>query len=438
MNNRTQFLREFFGFAEANANYAVLKMIWDSIEDIPESSDIDLLIHKSDRDRFIQFSTKHPSVLQSHVQNKSFISFITLLFVDGTYLEIDLLFRFDRKGFTYLDAEELLRKGVTRKNGISLLKPIYSFEYIMLFYMLNDAAVPEKYREWFGQHSFEQRSEIFGHICGKYQVHLNTLDELYKPASRYKRKIKSFISSLSYNRKSLRFVHSLHYLVDMKSDLTQNKGVIITFSGVDGAGKSTVLENIKKVLHEKYRKKVIVLRHRPSLLPILSAWTKGRKYAELKATTTLPRQGTNTSNISSFLRFCYYYSDYLFGQLYVHLRYTRRGYIVLYDRYYFDFIVDSRRSNISLPKNLLKACYRFVLKPELNIFLYAPADEILRRKKELSISEIEKLTAEYKELFDGFGNKFNQKQYLSLNNLDLKSTLSTVEKHCLAATFSTN
>jgi thymidylate kinase len=370
-----------------------------------------------------------------HVQKKSFIWFITLLFKDDSYLEIDLLHRFDRKGIVYLDAQEVLAKGVRCQNGLKVLTPSYSFEYIMLFYLLNHSAVPEKYREWFAGHTFEQRSEIFAHICHKYKLNLNTLDELYKPASRFKVKINAFISALHPNRKHLRLVQRLRYLTDMTSDLINNKGTIITFSGVDGAGKSTVLDKMRHVLSDKYRKKVVVLRHRPSLLPILSSFKHGKKKAESMAAASLPRQGKNNSSTGSLFRFLYYYSDYVFGQFYINLRYVRRGYTVLYDRYYFDFIVDAQRSNIRLPKSIMKFGYHFVMKPKLNVFLYASPEEILSRKQEMNAKEIVELTGEYKSLFEEFGKNYPDQDYLALNNSDLNTTLTTVEKHCIQATF---
>jgi thymidylate kinase len=434
MSNRTQFLHEFFSFLEPYP-YAVLKMIHASIESLPEASDVDLLVKKEDLTDIETFCRQHPKVKQWHFQKKSFIWFVCLLFEDGTYLEIDLLHRFDRKGIVYIDAEEVLREGVGRQGELKVLTPAYSFEYIILFYLLNHAAVPEKYREWFAGLSFEVRSNIFGHICGKYKINLNTLDELYKPASRHRNKINAFISQLHPNRKYLKPVQRLRYLADMGSDLINNEGTIITFSGVDGAGKSTILENMRRVLHDKYRKKVVVLRHRPSLLPILSAYRHGKKKAESMAAASLPRQGKNTSSTGSLFRFLYYYSDYVFGQFYINLRYVRRGYTVLYDRYYFDFIVDAQRSNIRLPKSIMKFGYHFLMKPKLNVFLYAPSDLILQRKQEMKAEEIEQLTGEYKSLFEEFGKNYPEQEYLALNNIDLKTTLNTVEKHCIKATF---
>lgn len=93
-----------------------------------------------------------------------------------------------------------------------------------------------------------------------------------------------------------------------------NKVELITFSGVDGSGRTTILREFTEVLREKYHLNVIELRHRPSILPILSSIKYGREEAELKTMEVLPRTGSNTSKLSSYIRLFYYLSDYLFGQ----------------------------------------------------------------------------------------------------------------------------
>ena len=50
---------------------------------------------------------------------------------------------------------------------------------------------------------------------------------------------------------------------------------MISVSGVDGAGKSTVLVYLRELLEGKYRRKLILLRHRPCVLPILSSFKHG-------------------------------------------------------------------------------------------------------------------------------------------------------------------
>ena len=109
-----------------------------------------------------------------------------------------------------------------------------------------------------------------------------------------------------------------------------------------------------------------------------------------------------------------------------------RGFTVLYDRYYFDFIADPRRSNIVLNKKLAKFLYRFVYKPKVNIFLSAPAEIIFLRKQELNVNDILMLTSEYKQLFDELALEQTQQHYVSISNIDLKKTMHTVIKECIS------
>ena len=190
-------------------------------------------------------------------------------------------------------------------------------------------------------------------------------------------------------------------------------------------GKVQLLKTLKKY-EGKYRRNVVVLRHRPSVLPILSAFQHGKQKAEQKAAETLPRQGRNKSKLSSFLRFCYYYSDYLLGQFYIKAKYVWRGYVVIYDRYYFDFIVDSKRSNIEIPQSIPKFLYRFVSHPSLNLFLYANPETILKRKKELDVESIDELTSNYKSLFESLNEKGTCEKYLPIENIDKEITLRQI------------
>jgi thymidylate kinase len=167
------------------------------------------------------------------------------------------------------------------------------------------------------------------------------------------------------------------------------------------------------------------LRHRPSVLPILSAWKYGKEAAEQKCVDSLPRKGNNKSQLSSALRFAYYYTDYLLGQLLIYVKYMLRGYVVLYDRYYFDFVVDGKRSNIRISPRFIRQLYRFVYKPQLNVFLYAAPEIILKRKQELSAEDIVQLTDQYKILFDRLGS---QQRYICIENMDKQATIDRIEQ----------
>jgi thymidylate kinase len=221
--------------------------------------------------------------------------------------------------------------------------------------------------------------------------------------------------------------NSFDYLKDIVNDAWNNRGYMITFSGVDGAGKTTIISEVKYQLEANFRKEVVLLRHRPGVLPILSAVKHGSKAkAESIAGTTIPRKGKNQSKISSVLRFGYYYLDYLLGQIYVYVRYVLRGKIVLYDRYYFDFINDAKRSNIEVNRNIATKLYLFVFKPKLNFFLYADAETILKRKQELSASDITELSSNYLSLFKGLSAKSTGSRYVAIKNLHKEVTINRV------------
>ena len=206
----------------------------------------------------------------------------------------------------------------------------------------------------------------------------------------------------------------------------RNKVQIITFSGVDGAGKTTILREFTELLETKYLRSVVELRHRPSILPILSAIKHGKKEAEKKTMEVLPRSGKNKSKLSSYIRFFYYLMDYVFGQWVVYFKYTRKGIIVIYDRYYFDFINDARRTNINLDSRFLKFFYHFVFKPEINIFLYASPEIILSRKQEMDVGSIINLTDKYQKLFKTFSKEGNG-EYQCIENIHKEDTLRVIE-----------
>ena len=201
---------------------------------------------------------------------------------------------------------------------------------------------------------------------------------------------------------------------------------IITFSGVDGAGKTTILREFTQLLESKYNQEIIEVRHRPSILPILSAIKYGKKEAEKKTMEVLPRSGKNKSKVSSYIRFFYYLTDYLIGQWILYFRYTKKGKIIIYDRYYFDFINDPKRTNINLDSKFMRFFYHFIFKPDINIFLYASPDVILSRKQEMDKDSIIELTAKYKTLFESFSER--KEIYRSIENIDKEKTLSIIEK----------
>jgi thymidylate kinase len=414
---RGQFILDVFSYLQGRS-YAAIKFPNISPDLLPKSSDIDLCIQKKDYKAITQYIKTHPSVKHITIEKKSFMATARVFLENNAIICLDLIWKFKRKGLVMMDAQEVIKNSVTNIYGVKNMEVTDLARYIGLFYGLNNQEIPKHYQPIIMalRNQKEKLDQIIFKGLIEHEVPNATLTgEVLKAAS---------------NQGMKKWTNQLNYLGDIVREMLFQKGLIITFSGVDGAGKSTIIEKTKYELEKKLRKRVVVLRHRPSVLPILSAWTKGKAKAEQDAADTLPRQGGNKSFIGSLLRFAYYYADYFFGQFYVHLRYVSRGYVVLYDRYYFDFINDSKRSNIQLPKRLLNLGYALLFSPDLNFFLYAKPEVILERKKELDYATISSLTDSYLNLF-GSLSKTKRGAYIPVENIALDETLQTIMQQAL-------
>ena len=402
-------------------NYATIKFPCILPENLSEYSDIDMFIEKGLNKTTLNFLNNHPLVNHVSVKNTSFMSTQQVICNDGTIISLDLIWQMKRKNMELLNAQKVLQKATLNSYGIKMLDIYDNIRYIGLFYLSNKAGIPSKftaYEEMLNRSTHELDSMLYNYFI---EEDLNR-----KPILNYIEKQKS-------NKGFNWVLNSINYLLDTARNVINSKGMIITFSGVDGAGKSTVIDKLKFKLEKQLRRRVVVLRHRPSLLPIISSFTKGKARAEKDAAENLPRMGTNKSFISSLFRFSYYYTDYFFGQFIIYIKYITRGYIVLYDRYYFDFINDSKRSNIQLPRSLMKFGLKFLLKPRFNFFLYAKPEIILERKKELTKETIETLTSDYIKLFRSLDTKNGASRYNAIENTELENTLnnifSSISKH---------
>lgn len=394
---RKLLILDSFDFLQ-NLDYATIKFPEVPPTELDKFSDIDICINFNDSKKLLNHLTSSPIIKTYQLRDFSYMSSVIFLLKNGDTLALDLIWQFKRKDIQYLNAADVLESAYINKYKIKCMSDEDTKDYLSYFYLLNNSPIPEKYIHYFKEQKLTKES-ILPKLNAKIQ-----------------------------NKGISKIKNQLFYCLDTLKNMFREKGIVITFSGVDGAGKSTIIEHTKKELEKRFRKKVIVIRHRPSILPIISAITYGKAGAEKRSADNLPRQGKNKSIFSSLLRFGYYYFDYLFGQFVIYFKYTSRGYVVLYDRYYFDFINDSVRSNIKLPKRFVLFCYRFLMSPDINFFLYADPEIILKRKQELDKNTIISLTKDYIDLFSKLSEKEKNISYLPIENIVLEETMALISE----------
>lgn len=414
----------------SDKQYAALKWTATGPETLSEDSDADLCIAQKDTRALIQWLRENPLVKKINIQRRSFMYRLFIVTHSNELLAIDCIHRFKRRALVMLNAEELLQTATVNVFGVKVPSPEMDFSYTWLFYLLNKSSLPEKYQKYFDYKSREMNRHMKLNFSWNPVLHTHSYKELFHYNREHHKTALRHLTALPENRGWQAIKNRLQYVADTIKEQYRRPGFTITFSGVDGAGKTTIITNVKKLVEKRYRRKVVVLRHRPAMLPMLSAWREGsRKAAEQKAASVLPRQGKNKSTLLSLFRFGYYYTDYLVGQFIVFFKYILRGYVVLYDRYYFDFIHDGKRSNIQLPVNWVKWGYRLLLKPRYNFFLFADAQEILKRKQELDGETIRSLTRNYRTHFRQLEKQYNHSHYISIENKNIAQTIGAINRH---------
>ena len=406
-----------------NSSIALIKNPGKEVSNLSMSSDIDLAVKKNQMEALVSLAIDHNSIERYKCTERSYMQTVELYFKDGGFLRLDLLHSLKVGIRKVIEFDKLIDRREPSAYGFDVLHPFDQMKYLLAFYFLNGAKFPEKYIMRYQEIDLQMNGELMDEVNRVFATKMRHWTSINNHKRAFLLYFKREHIRLSV-RKPFDFMRRL---ISFPFDILAEKGAVITFSGVDGAGKSTVLYTIKEELETLYRKQVIVLRHRPSIFPILSALANGKEKAELKAASTLPRQGTNTNVLSSLARFAYYLTDFLIGQWIVYFKYTLRGKVVLFDRYYFDFIVDGRRSNIHLPSAFTQSFLPFISKPDFNAYLYASPEMIRARKQELEVHTISELDAHYKSLF---GNLHTQQpeRFQIVENDKLEHTLSTILK----------
>ena len=109
-----------------------------------------------------------------------------------------------------------------------------------------------------------------------------------------------------------------------------------------------------------------------------------------------PHSDKQSNPIFSFFKLIYYAFDYILGYITILISLQRQDKFILFDRYFFDFIVDQKRSALRINKSVALLIYKFFIpKPNRVFFIKADAKKAYDRKKELPVKSIEDINNNY-------------------------------------------
>jgi thymidylate kinase len=173
----------------------------------------------------------------------------------------------------------------------------------------------------------------------------------------------------------------------MKRVCRPEGGLDVIFLGVDGAGKSSVIQGLREQLAGAFARSTCYS-FPPAVL--------GRLLRRREGPPTLPHAEPPRAFLASAMRaVCYWFVYSTFGY-YVNIHPAlARSTLVLHDRHLVDGLVDPRRYRYAGSPGLLRLIWRLVPKPDLIILLDAAPEVLQARKQELPFDEMVRQRAAY-------------------------------------------
>ena len=181
--------------------------------------------------------------------------------------------------------------------------------------------------------------------------------------------------------------------------LWRPRGLTVAFIGTDGSGKSTVLECVRDSLAHAFRSATNrTIKLRPGVLPQLDRVVHLGKSTYSTEDCARPHRARPSGALLSFVRAAWYALDYVVGWPLVIARLHRRHSLVLFDRHYYDFLVDPERARIRRGSGAVRFFARFLPRPDAVLVFTADPERVLARKQELTPEESVRQLLAYERL----------------------------------------
>jgi len=400
MINTVNNFKDFINHLKLNKiNYAILGRT-SSLHDIIDG-DIDIVLSAKDfknieKEIAVFCSDKKLSFIQSF-QHESTSKYIIISDdCDHSIICPDICSHYIRNKRSLIHNNDLISNTTSVKiDGfeINTLVPEYEFLYYFLKKIDKSRLNHTAFKHLSQQYRLASEEKL-NKILSKYFYHdtIITITEIFKKQDY--NLLENQISNLKkeiHHKTPIKLKYILKDITLKLKRIFNKTGLSVTFMGPDGCGKSTIISGVSEDLSKAFRKTDYY-----HLKPIKT---------NNNITVVNPQAERPYSFFKSIIKLIYLVYQYNKGFFKIRLKLIKSTFVI-FDRYIEDILVDNLRFRYGAPKLFAKIALMFIPKPQLYIYLDAPGEIIYKRKKELSVTEINRQRQEYLKLFKGINNRY--------------------------------
>jgi thymidylate kinase len=311
-------------------------------------------------------------------------------------VKIDAIAPFTWKGIELI-SQEVLKKKHRHEKGFFILPPGAEAAMSVIKGAVYHGKVDEKYKPLIppmvrtDPESFHLALDrCFGHGLTEKLVELACREDwrnIEKLTSKLRRKA---ILRAFGRQPKVQLYHCFNFFWRHLRKFFHPTGGFIVLIGPDGSGKSTVANGLKQQLwplfddYRYFHGHFEILPRLRDLAQLVGLKETPENFPEKPALAGSNEKTREFGRLRSIVYLIYYTFDYLLGYPVI-FRARGRGHLVIFDRYYYDYLI---QPGMSIPAGLLWILMRLVPQPDVVIYLKNNSDTIFARKSELRTDEL--------------------------------------------------
>lgn len=402
----------FREFEKRGVSYCVLRN-YDFLPHVV-GNDIDILISENSKDLVEEIVSECAGEYDWTLRRRGkplYFIFYRMNEDSWIFFRLDIVTKVSSGRITYSPSDLLLRSTCLNNKAIRVLAPTSEIFHILIHSLLGPIYNESRYVSHLNKKisSMDVKWDelelylqyVFPRSTVNYIIktlHRNDVGELFKKRRLLKCRLLWKQGSISMVDRVIRIFKRA---ADKLRRLVRPTGLFVVLLGPDGVGKSTAGRQTVEIFKMFHR--IVVHLHlgfRPAVLPTRPTFPFAKNNPCTKAEESQYRAlERDTRDEMGFFRLIYYTLDYLLGYfIYIRPVIQRNG-IVMAERYYYDYLAGFRKNpKVTTPLWIVKTLFMFMPKPGIVILLHADAEEVHRRRDELTLPEIQCQLEEYEKL----------------------------------------